>query len=347
MVLPDFIPSQNARRSLVSARPGAAFAVVALCLTAGLLAATQTSDEYENRCTDPTENAALRVGACSALIQSAQQNTSYLAVAYNNRGNGYKAIGEYDRAIQDFTQAIQLNPEYALAFYNRANAYDSIGEYERAIQDYNQAIRLRPNDASAYYAFYGRGYAFNAKGDYDHAVDDFNQAIRLHPDDANAFIVRGVANFLRQNIAHAVTDFERGSELNPSMAYDLLWLHFARKRLGQDDAKDFAKRSAKADLTRWPAPILKFYTGKLTAAQLIAAADESDDPDQQKSRRCEVNFFAGEQALLRHRDDTAKSLLQAALDGCPKTNLHYDAAGAELKRLNAVMAFSAAGPLNR
>ena len=52
---------------------------------------------------------------------------------------------QHDRAIQDFDQAIKLNPNYAIAFYNRGNAYRLKGQHDRAIQDLDQAIKLNPS----------------------------------------------------------------------------------------------------------------------------------------------------------------------------------------------------------
>ena len=43
--------------------------------------------------------------------------------------------GDYDRAIADFDQAIQLKPDYADAYYNRGIAYHDKGDYDRAIAD--------------------------------------------------------------------------------------------------------------------------------------------------------------------------------------------------------------------
>ncbi|MDP7085880.1 MAG: tetratricopeptide repeat protein [Dehalococcoidia bacterium] len=64
------------------------------------------------------------------------------ALAYNNRGNAYYYLGEYQRAIQDYDKAIQLDPDYRMAYFNRGNAYDDLGQYQRAIQDYDKACSL-------------------------------------------------------------------------------------------------------------------------------------------------------------------------------------------------------------
>ena len=310
---------------------------------AGSMLAGPSLDENQKRCADPSENSNLRIGACTALIQSGQNNLEDLAAAYIDRGNGYQDGGEYDRAIQDYDQAIQLEPDSALAFYDRGNAYDSKGEYDRAIADYGLVIQLAPEGDHAYYAYYGRGYAYGAKGEYDRAIEDYDRAIRLNSDDASVFIVRGVANFLRANPSQAVIDLRRSSKLNPTNAYSVLWLHVARRRLGQDDSKELIKQSAKADLSKWPWPVLKFYLGRVTADQMIAAVT-SPDAKTENRRICEANFFAGEDALLNQHDTTARLRLQTALDICPLKNFHHNAAAAELKRLNDIAA--SAGPIS-
>ncbi len=52
------------------------------------------------------------------------------------------------RAIQDFDEAIRLNPNHAKAFQNRGNAYKAKGDSERAMEDYNTAVRLNPKPPS-------------------------------------------------------------------------------------------------------------------------------------------------------------------------------------------------------
>ena len=50
-----------------------------------------------------------------------------------NRGNAYVEKGEHDRAIIDYTFAIQLDPGYADAYDARGVAYTEKGSYDRAI----------------------------------------------------------------------------------------------------------------------------------------------------------------------------------------------------------------------
>ena len=61
--------------------------------------------------------------------------------AFNNRGNIYlENKGEWDLAISDYTKALAINPKFAESYYNRGNAYYSKREYDRAIANYTHAL---------------------------------------------------------------------------------------------------------------------------------------------------------------------------------------------------------------
>ncbi|MEY2616216.1 MAG: hypothetical protein QOH78_1989, partial [Verrucomicrobiota bacterium] len=65
------------------------------------------------------------------------------SLAYLNRGVSYFHLGAYDRAIDDYTVAIQRQPRNAEAYYNRGLAYKNQGKPDRAKDDFAQADRLR------------------------------------------------------------------------------------------------------------------------------------------------------------------------------------------------------------
>jgi tetratricopeptide (TPR) repeat protein len=69
---------------------------------------------------------------------------------FNNRGLAYAKLKQFEKAIQDYDQAIELNPKDFNAFNNRGPAYAKLKQFEKAIQDYNQAIELNPKDARTF-----------------------------------------------------------------------------------------------------------------------------------------------------------------------------------------------------
>ena len=63
--------------------------------------------------------------------------------AYNNRGNTYDSMGDYEKAIEDYTQAIQINPGEALYYQNRAKTYRKLGDAEKAEADEQKAKEIK------------------------------------------------------------------------------------------------------------------------------------------------------------------------------------------------------------
>jgi tetratricopeptide (TPR) repeat protein len=75
---------------------------------------------------------------------------------------------DLDAATQHFTLAIDSgdlpHPDLFFAFNNRGNAYAARRDYDRALQDYDEALRLNPKFAGA---MRNRGIVYTQKGDYD------------------------------------------------------------------------------------------------------------------------------------------------------------------------------------
>ena len=73
---------------------------------------------------------------------AATQEIKEDAEAYYNRGNAYEKKGQYDKAISDFTKAIEINPRHADACYNRGVVYYYKKDYEKALDDFYKAQKL-------------------------------------------------------------------------------------------------------------------------------------------------------------------------------------------------------------
>jgi len=152
------------------------------------------------------------------------------ATAYFNRGLVYFEKQDYDKAIADFNNAIQLDPNYARAYYNRGVVYDYKQDYDKAIADFTQAIRFNPNYAIAYGY---RGLVYFEKQDYDKAIADSNQAIQLDPNNASVYYTRGYAYYMKKDYDNAIADCEAALRINPNHANAKAMLESARKARGR------------------------------------------------------------------------------------------------------------------
>jgi tetratricopeptide (TPR) repeat protein len=153
-----------------------------------------------------------QISGCTAAIESGNFTGKNLAIAFTNRGAAYFSEMQYERAIQDFSEVIRLDPQGPNGFYNRALAYKNKSQYDSAIQDFDQVIKLNPNSAEA---FNSRGEAYQLKRQGDRAIQDFDQAIRLNPQDADAYSNRAIVYQGKGQYDRAIQDFDQAIRINP------------------------------------------------------------------------------------------------------------------------------------
>jgi tetratricopeptide (TPR) repeat protein len=128
------------------------------------------------------EKASKAQSNAKSTTQSSTQTSQNNAETAVDQGNAYYSKQDYDKAIAEYTKAIQLNFNYAYTYHCRGNAY-YVKDYDKAIADFTQAIRIDANYKDAYYY---RALAYYLKGDHDKEIADWTQVIRLDPKNADA-----------------------------------------------------------------------------------------------------------------------------------------------------------------
>jgi tetratricopeptide (TPR) repeat protein len=93
-------------------------------------------------------------------------------------------IGDYEKAIPYFLEAIKKNPKYAEAYFQAGYCNDKLGRFSEAVEFYKQAIVLEPDDFDSYNNLC---VAYNHLGGYSEAVVSCRKAIQLKPDLAEPY----------------------------------------------------------------------------------------------------------------------------------------------------------------
>jgi tetratricopeptide (TPR) repeat protein len=168
-----------------------------------------SAEEYFNRALEKQE-AKDYDGAITDYNNAIELNPK-LSEAYNNRGTAHADKGNLDGAITDYNNAIELNPKFGEAYNNRGTTHADKGNLDGAITDYNNAIELNPMYAKAYY---NRGITFYLKNNFDAAFADFDKAIELNPKLGEAYNNRGVVYLTLKNFTAARSDFNKTLKLN-------------------------------------------------------------------------------------------------------------------------------------
>lgn len=82
----------------------------------------------------------------------------------NDRATKWLSAGEYDKAIEDSSRSIKIDPNQETPYTLRAAAWLNLGEYDKAIEDSTKAIRIKKNAKTPHTV---RGAAFYYKREYD------------------------------------------------------------------------------------------------------------------------------------------------------------------------------------
>ena len=61
------------------------------------------------------------------------------AAAYNNRGNSYYELTDYQLALNDFNQSLKIKPKYAKALLNRGLVFYQMDKNVQACKDFQSS----------------------------------------------------------------------------------------------------------------------------------------------------------------------------------------------------------------
>jgi lipoprotein NlpI len=332
-----------ARESMKNIRAMCAAAVMAIAapvLSASpALAASETS---RGHC--QSSDVSLRLSGCTLIVEDKAEPASMRASAHLNRGLAFKAKGAYDRAIEDYDEAMGLRPDDPLAYIDRGVVLRLKGDIDNAIADFSEAIRLNPVYADT---FYNRGEAYMAKGDAESALADFEEAIKRGSNarsatagpggiaeisagqiNADYFIGRGLANFALGKYAAAAADYAGALAQRAQQPYLALWLQVAQARSGGRGAgPEFQKALSKFKKGEWPRPLFELFEGEKTAEAVLGAASGADE-------LCEAQYYVAQWRLAR-AEQQAEGLagLRIVANTCRQNYTEHGAALGELRRL--------------
>jgi len=157
-----------------------------------------------------------RIAACSKIIASGRGTAHERAVAYNYRGGAFYYAGKVERAVEDYEQAIKLDPFYAHAYNNRCWSGAVLGRTEQAAADCTKVLKLY-NVANT---FENRGFIYLKRGEYDHAIADYEAGLRLDPPNKADFLYgRGLAK-TKKGDASGAADIAAAKAIKPEIAED-------------------------------------------------------------------------------------------------------------------------------
>jgi len=134
-------------------------------------------------------------------------------LAFLNRGYHYKGLKQYDKALEDYSNAILYNPKYALAYQNRGVVYFIQQKDSLAILDYNKAIEIDPKVAVVYA---NRGAVYARRGNSDLALKDFDKALSIDPELKDGLNNRSLVYYQIGKFKESIADLDVYLKLYPT-----------------------------------------------------------------------------------------------------------------------------------
>lgn len=119
-------------------------------LVGGIAQGQSDYDLHAKWCQAPKASE-LTITGCSTIIAEDRETPRIRAISFRNRGLGYQARGDFDRAIADFDEALRIQPDYFDAAINKGTAYYEQHEMEQALEAFEDAFRISPRNAVAAY----------------------------------------------------------------------------------------------------------------------------------------------------------------------------------------------------
>jgi lipoprotein NlpI len=304
-----------------------------------------------------------RALACTTLITSGRLTGRPLGAAYVGRGQAQAARNELTAAVDDFSQALKIDPEASDALYSRGAAYALIGRDDLALADFALLLKLVPGDPDT---LYYRAQIYARQGKYEAAVSDLGAVLaktedfesRLQragflimldrPDDAladldklvaatpdapAALYNRGRAKQLKRDWAGAAADYTAAMKTRKDNPYAALRLTIVNALRGKPDATPLKEAAGAFPADQWPMPVVAFFQGKISEAELLQVAGATDSGTA-AILTAETQYYLGAWSLTQKDRKAARSHFQAAVDSkADAANLELIDAGLELKRL--------------
>ena len=191
----------------------------------------------------------------------------------------------YDKAIEEYNKALELDPKYGLALNELAYAYVRMGDYEKAIAYFKRQVSVSPGDANPLDSL---ASCYFSMGRLDEAVVAYKEALEIKPDWIHSYWAISYINALKENYSEAMKWIDRAIAMAPSpseRSEGLLFKGFYYFWLGSLDQSLRESRSASVLAESAGNIIVKSY------AELLAGSVYYERGEFELARKSLKNFL--------------------------------------------------------
>jgi len=119
----------------------------------------------------------------------------------------------YDKAIEEFNRALELDPNYGYALNQFAYTYSDMGNYEKAIEYFKKYAAVSPGDANPLDSM---AELYFRMGKLDEAIAKYKEALQVKPDFFDTYWRIGYIFALKENYTEAMRWVDREITVAPT-----------------------------------------------------------------------------------------------------------------------------------
>ncbi|MFP6640746.1 MAG: tetratricopeptide repeat protein, partial [Myxococcota bacterium] len=229
--------------------------------------------------------------------------------------------GEFDEAILEYRNVLQIDPNDVEAHRELASAYLKSNKVREGYWELSETIRLDPKDVDTRIQFAALTIA---GGRFDEVIEAADEILELDPDNSTGHLFRGQALIALERPVEAQASIERAVELEPDQAAPRLALASLYQQTGELEE---AETQLEESLVRDPSTLGHTMLAALLNArkagdpeieeQLSSALKLASEPNENGSQQRELlsayknlsSFYVD-----RDRSDEAIALLESGID---------------------------------
>jgi tetratricopeptide (TPR) repeat protein len=215
--------------------------------------------------------------------------------SFMERGDAYVEEGEFEEAIIEYKNVLQIDPNHAGAHEALSLAYLEVKKPREAYWEMSETVRLAPENVDAKLRY---GTVAAAVGDFDLALEQADAVLKLEPNSPQGHTLRAQAREAKEDFEGAEEDFEAAVAADPKgAAYRFLLGGFLERRGRTEEAERVARDLM--DLEE------SYLAASNLARMVMSTRDQDEEAERLLDRSVELALEAPVEAVERGPDTEA------------------------------------------
>lgn len=166
------------------------------------------------------------------FYEQALQLNPGLAITWNNKGYALNQLNRFEEAIPNLIKAIELNRTLVIAFNNLGDSLKGLGRNEEAISTYEESLKLDPEN---YYAWSSIAICLCRLQQFDEAIEACDVLIQIDANDFTGWYIKAACLALLGDQESAIANLREAVRLDSNSSQQLAKVDSSFNDLREDE----------------------------------------------------------------------------------------------------------------